>query len=80
MEERSVPRSVSTARVGGHVSLFNMIHHMVVLCRRSPEIIHLNVIPAGLRFAWKDGKISPLRGWEEDNLVQPSDLFGRHHR
>jgi hypothetical protein len=64
----------------GHVSLFNMIHNVVVLCPRNPEVIELGDIPSGRRFSWRDGTILSIRGWERDNLVQPFEVLLRERR
>lgn len=59
----------------GRVSLFNLVHHEIILAHRNPEVVHLSVIPSGRRFSWKTGIITVLRGWEKDNLVQPADAL-----
>lgn len=64
----------------GHVTLFNMIHNLVVLCKSDPDIIDSGQIPSGRRFSWRTGEISPLLGWAEHNLVQPFDVLARRRR
>jgi hypothetical protein len=61
----------------GQVSLFNQIHHVVILSQTNPDVIEMGLIPSGHRFNWKTRTIDTLRGWAEDNLVQPADVIAR---
>jgi hypothetical protein len=55
----------------GHVSLFNLLHHEIVLAGGLEERIHNPGLPSGRIFFWESGRICPIRAWGRENLVQP---------
>ena len=66
-----------TNAVLGRVSLFNMIHNKIVLCRTDPEIVDSGQIPAGRLFSWRTLEISPLLVWDAHNLIQPPEVLAQ---
>jgi hypothetical protein len=58
----------------GHVSLFNMIHNEIRLCRTRPETIYSGLLPAGSCFSWRERTIRPILHVAAHNLVQPPSV------
>jgi hypothetical protein len=75
----TLDRSPTNALLG-HVSIFNMIHNKILLCRTDPEIIDSGLIPTGRLFCWDTSEILPLLAWDDRNLVQPPEVLAQRSR